>query len=240
MSAVEIKKIDTGKLPADGGKKYNRLVFEKSPYLLQHAENSIDWYPWGEEAFARAARENKPIFLSIGYSTCHWCHVMARESFTSEKVSEIINRHFIAIKVDREERPDIDAIYMKVCQMITGRGGWPLTVFLTPERKPFFAGTYFPVESDYGRPGLVDILESTVNLWNSDRSKVDESATKITALINERSIDRTVDKIDRQILEKLYRQLAGQYDQHYGGFGDAPKFPRPHQLMFLLRYWKRS
>ncbi len=241
VDGMEIKKVDTAKLPDDGGEKYNRLIFEKSPYLLQHAENPIDWYPWGEEAFARAVRENKPIFLSIGYSTCHWCHVMAGEAFTSAEVAEIINRHFIAIKVDREERPDIDAIYMKVCQILTGRGGWPLTVFLTPDRQPFFAGTYFPVESAYGRPGLVDVLESTVELWKSDRAKIAGNAAKITALINnERSVERDVDKIDAEILGKLFKQLAGQYDQQYGGFGESPKFPSPHQLMFLLRYWQRS
>ncbi|MEN8134826.1 MAG: thioredoxin domain-containing protein [Thermodesulfobacteriota bacterium] len=240
VSGMDISKIDLGKIPPDGGAKYNRLIFEKSPYLLQHAENPVDWYPWGEEAFARARRENKPIFLSIGYSTCHWCHVMAHESFASLRVAEILNRHFISIKVDREERPDIDGIYMKVAQIISGRGGWPLTVFMTPDRKPFFAGTYFPVESGYGRPGFVDIIESTIELWQSDQERLLGSAEKITGLINETAGKKEAGKLDESILVKAYQQFASIYDSQYGGFGKAPKFPSPHQLMFLLRYWQRT
>jgi hypothetical protein len=240
VSSMDISKIDLGKIPPDGGEKYNRLIFEKSPYLLQHAENPVDWYPWGEEAFARARRENKPIFLSIGYSTCHWCHVMAHESFESLRVAEILNRHFISIKVDREERPDIDSIYMKVAQIISGRGGWPLTLFLTPDRKPFFAGTYFPVESRYGRPGFIDVLESTIELWQKDQEQLLGSAEKITGLINQTASQKEVGKLDEAILAKAYQQFAGSYDSQYGGFGQAPKFPSPHQLMFLLRYWRRT
>lgn len=237
---MDIKKTDFGKLPPDGGEKYNRLIFEKSPYLLQHAENPVNWYPWGAEAFARAHRENKPIFLSIGYSTCHWCHVMAHESFASRQVAEILNRHFVSIKVDREERPDIDNIYMKVAQIIGGRGGWPLTIFMTPDRKPFFAGTYFPVESGYGRPGFVDILESTIELWKKNKDRLLGSAEKITALINETAAHKEAAKIDAAILDKAYQQFASSYDSLYGGFGRAPKFPSPHQFMFLLRYWQRT
>ncbi len=237
---MEISKIDLGKIPPDGGEKYNRLIFEKSPYLLQHAENPVDWYPWGEAAFATARRENKPIFLSIGYSTCHWCHVMAHESFESLRVAEILNRDFLSIKVDREERPDIDSIYMKAAQIISGRGGWPLTVFLTPERKPFFAGTYFPVDSGYGRPGLVDILESTIELWQNDQARLLGSAEKITGLINEKADSKSVGKLDESILDKAYQQFSTIYDPEYGGFGKAPKFPSAHQLMFLLRYWRRT
>jgi len=240
VNGVEIKKVDISSLPADGGEKHNRLIFEKSPYLLQHAENPIDWYPWGDGAFAKARKENKPIFLSIGYSTCHWCHVMAGESFDSKQVAEILNRNFIAIKVDREERPDIDAIYMRVCQMMTGGGGWPLTVLMTPERKPFFAGTYFPKESGYGRPGLIDILESTMELWRKNPGQLTESADKITGLLKEKSSSQAQKLPDRKILDGAYKQLAATYDSRYGGFGKAPKFPSPHQLMFLLRHWKRS
>jgi hypothetical protein len=237
---MDISKIDLGKIPPDGGAKYNRLIFEKSPYLLQHAENPVDWYPWGEEAFARARRENKPIFLSIGYSTCHWCHVMAHESFASLRVGEVLNHHFISIKVDREERPDIDGVYMQVAQIISGSGGWPLTVFMTPERKPFFAGTYFPVESRYGRPGLLDLLESTIELWQNDQERLAGSATKITDLLNEKAGQKVAGKPDESILTKTYQQFTKIYDSDFGGFGQAPKFPSPHQLFFLLRYWQRS
>ena len=240
VSGMDISKIDLGRIPPDGGEKYNRLIFEKSPYLLQHADNPVDWYPWGEEAFARARRENKPIFLSIGYSTCHWCHVMAHESFVSLRVAEILNRDFISIKVDREERPDIDSIYMKVAQIIGGRGGWPLTVFMTPDRKPFFAGTYFPLESGYGRPGLLDILGSTIELWQKDRDRLLGSAEKITGLINQTAAKKAPARLDESILAKAYQQFTTTYDSEYGGFGKAPKFPSPHQLMFLLRYWQRT
>lgn len=237
---MNINGIDLAKLPADGGEKYNRLVFEKSPYLLQHAENPVAWYPWGKEAFTRAQKENKPIFLSIGYSTCHWCHVMAHESFASQRVAEILNRNFISIKVDREERPDIDRIYMKAAQIMSGGGGWPLTIFMTPDRKPFFAGTYFPEESKYGRPGLIDLLESTIELWRKDQEKLAGSATKVADLITAKAGARGVGKLDISILAKAYQQFSDIYDSHYGGFGEAPKFPSPHQLMFLLRYWRRS
>lgn len=235
-----ISKVDTGRIPPDGGDKYNRLIFEQSPYLLQHADNPVDWYPWGDAAFALAKREKKPIFLSIGYSTCHWCHVMAHESFANKQVAAILNRDFIAIKVDREERPDIDSIYMKVAQLIGGNGGWPLTILMTPDRKPFFGGTYFPVESGHGRPGLIDILESTIELWQKDRDRLLGSAEKITGLLTEAVGERVTGAIDGAILVKGYQQLVGGYDDLYGGFGKAPKFPSPPQLFFLLRYWRRT
>lgn len=162
----------------------NRLYKEKSPYLLQHGENPVDWYPWSEEAFQKAEQEDKPVFLSIGYSTCHWCHVMAHESFEDQEVAEILNREFISIKVDREERPDIDAVYMSVCQALTGSGGWPLTIIMTPQQKPFFAGTYFPKKGTYGRMGLTDLLEHVAFLWKGNREELIEAGNEITAAIN--------------------------------------------------------
>jgi hypothetical protein len=227
-------------IPADGGEKYNRLIFEKSPYLLQHAENPVDWYPWGEEAFAKARREDKPILLSIGYSTCHWCHVMAHESFESERVAEVLNRKFVSIKVDREERPDLDNLYMKVVQLISGRGGWPLNVLMTPDRKPFFGGTYFPPESGYGRPGFIDILESTSALWQNERDRLLGSAAKLTAIISDMAVGDATGQLDSAIFDQAFRLFSETYDAAYGGFGKAPKFPSAHQLMFLLRYHHRS
>jgi|WetSurMetagenome_2_1015567.scaffolds.fasta_scaffold00774_7 uncharacterized protein len=220
-------------------KQYNRLIFEKSPYLLQHAENPVDWYPWGDEAFARAVNENKPIFLSIGYATCHWCHVMAHESFEDPGIADLL-KDFICIKVDREERPDIDSIYMSVSQMMTGRGGWPLTVFLTPEKKPFFIGTYFPKESRFGMIGLADLLPRITRSWQEQRSDLVESAEKVTSALQPVREPQQGTIQDISILEKGYEELTLLFDAHYGGFGPAPKFPSPHTLLFLLRYWKRS
>ncbi len=237
---MEISKKERATLPADGGDRYNRLIFEKSPYLLQHADNPVDWYPWGEEAFAKARREDKPILLSIGYSTCHWCHVMAHESFESTRAAEVLNRHFVSIKVDREERPDVDNIYMKVVQIISGGGGWPLNVLMSPDRKPFFGGTYFPLESSYGRPGFIDILESVIDLWRTDRERLLGSAEKITTLIRQKADRKTAGKLDSGLLEKGFSLFDASYDSDYGGFGKAPKFPSPHQLMFLLRYHRRT
>jgi len=241
VMAMRIDNIDTHVLPPDGGDHYNRLVFEKSPYLLQHAANPIDWYPWGEAALSRALAENKPIFLSIGYATCHWCHVMARESFENPEIAALLNRDFIAIKVDREERPDIDAIYMKICQEVTGSGGWPLTVLLTPERKPFLVGTYFPKESASGHPGLRDILTTTSQLWQSERTKLVASANQVVELVG--GGDKTSSSSalpGPEIFTRAAQQLAAGYDGQYGGFGQAPKFPVPHQYLFLLRRWQRS
>lgn len=213
----------------------NRLSKEKSPYLLQHKENPVDWHPWSEEAFQRARQEDKPIFLSIGYSTCHWCHVMAHESFEDEKVAEILNRDFISIKVDREERPDIDAVYMSVCQAITGSGGWPLTIFLTPEQKPFFAGTYFPKQGRYGQFGFVELLERVAYLWKNERQELLRAGNEITGAITQ-SQSSVEKKPDRMIVETAYNQLLRRFDRKWGGFGAAPKFPTPHNLLFLLRY----
>ncbi len=213
----------------------NRLTKEKSPYLLQHKENPVDWYPWGEEAFRKAKQEGKPIFLSIGYSTCHWCHVMAHESFEDEKVAEILNRDYICVKVDREERPDIDAVYMSVCQAVTGSGGWPLTIFLTPEQKPFFAGTYFPKHGRYGQFGLVELLERVAYLWKNERQELLRAGNEITQAINQ-SQSGSGQEPDRAIVETAYNQLKRRFDHKWGGFGTAPKFPTPHNLLFLMRY----
>ncbi len=220
--------------------KSNKLINEKSPYLLQHVNNPVDWYPWGEEAFQKAKKEKKPIFLSIGYSTCHWCHVMAHESFESQDVADLMNETFISIKVDREERPDIDKIYMTVCQMMTGSGGWPLTILLTPDKKPFFAGTYFPKESKFGRIGLIDLIKRVKSLWINNKDELLESAEKITFSLQNLSQESPGDKFNEKILKKTYNQLSSQFDSKKGGFSDRPKFPTPHNLMFLLRYWKRT
>ena len=213
----------------------NRLQEEKSPYLLQHAENPVDWYPWGEAAFQRAAQEDKPVFLSIGYSTCHWCHVMAHESFEDPEVAELLNRNFISIKVDREERPDIDAVYMSVCQTVTGSGGWPLTVLLTPDQKPFFAGTYFPKRGAYGRMGLTELLERVAELWRESRDELIQAGNDITTAIN-KSETQTGKEPSRKLADRAFSQLARVFDVKWGGFGNAPKFPTPHNLLFLMRY----
>ncbi len=213
----------------------NRLVKEKSPYLLQHAYNPVDWYPWGEMAFQKAELEDKPIFLSIGYSTCHWCHVMEKESFADTEVAKVLNEYFVAVKVDREERPDVDQIYMNVCQQLTGQGGWPLTIFMTPAKEPFFAGTYFPKEDKWGRPGLLNILTQLNNKWQTDRERLKEIGEKITEAI-QFSPREAEDKLTGETLRKVFKDSAGDFDVGYGGFGRAPKFPMPHRLMFLLRY----
>ena len=213
----------------------NRLNQEKSPYLMQHGENPVDWYPWSEEAFRKAAREDKPVFLSIGYSTCHWCHVMAHESFEDPEVADLLNREFISIKVDREERPDIDAVYMSVCQAMTGSGGWPLTIFMTPEQKPFFAGTFFPKYGGYGRFGLMDLLERVADLWKNNREELLRAGNQITAAINQEQTSNG-QKPNRSLVERAYGQLAQRFDHKWGGFGGAPKFPTPHNLLFLMRY----
>jgi uncharacterized protein YyaL (SSP411 family) len=219
----------------------NRLMHEKSPYLLQHAHNPVDWYPWGEEAFAKARRENKPIFLSVGYSTCHWCHVMAHESFENEEVAAIMNREFVNIKVDREERPDVDRIYMTFVQATTGGGGWPMSVWLTPDLKPFVGGTYFPPEERYGQPGFKKVLERIATAWKQDHDKIVEQGTKIVeALRQSQSAPPVEGKIDVSVLDAAYRQLDRTYDPKEGGFGGAPKFPRPVTLNFLTRLYARD
>ena len=227
------------RLPQDGGPEYNRLVFEKSPYLLQHAANPVDWHPWGEEAFQKAEEADKPIFLSIGYSTCHWCHVMEHESFEDLQMAALINETFIPIKVDREERPDIDRIYMSVSQALTGTGGWPLTIILTPEKQPFFAGTYFPKESRFQRTGLMEIIPKLAELWKNKRGELLESAEKITNYLKQ---NNTTDagELNKPVLDRAYRQLSDRFDSVQGGFGSAPKFPSAHNLTFLLRYWHQT
>jgi uncharacterized protein YyaL (SSP411 family) len=218
----------------------NRLIHEQSPYLLQHAHNPVDWYPWGREAFERAGQEDKPIFLSIGYSTCHWCHVMAHESFEDPEVAALLNQGFISIKVDREERPDIDQVYMAVCQMMTGHGGWPLTIVMTPERKPFFAATYLPSHTREGMPGLLDILPQLREVWKTRSGNIEEFTKEvIDALQAEESTPSNGDP-SPHLLERAYKALAREYDPLYGGFGTSPKFPSPHQLLFLLRIWYRG
>jgi hypothetical protein len=219
--------------------KPNRLIEEKSPYLLQHAHNPVDWFPWGDEAFQKAGAEDKPIFLSIGYSTCHWCHVMERESFEDEEVADILNKGFISIKVDREERPDIDSVYMAVCQGLTGSGGWPLTVFLTPDRIPFFAGTYYPKHSRYGRPGLIELLNMIREKWETDREQLEGLGKQISNIVEAQLGKSAPGEPGSELLHSCYRTMEKTFDPVYGGFGGAPKFPTPHHLLFLLRYWKR-
>ena len=215
----------------------NRLINEKSPYLLQHAHNPVHWYPWGEEAFSKAREENKPVFLSIGYSTCHWCHVMERESFEDEEVAKVLNQSFIAIKVDREERPDIDHIYMTVCQALTGQGGWPLSVFLTPEKKPFYAGTYYPKKSRWGRPGFIDLLKQIATKWTTERDQLIQTGEQIKNMIQPQLTLVNPGEITQATLRQAFDDFRERFDNRYGGFGDAPKFPTPHNLTFLLRYY---
>ena len=222
------------------GKNQNRLAYEKSPYLLQHAENPVDWYPWSEEAFEKAKKENKPVFLSIGYSTCHWCHVMAHESFEDPEVAKKINETFVSVKVDREERPDIDGVYMTVCQMMTGSGGWPLTIILTPNKEPFFAATYIPKETQFGRVGMLTLIPRIGELWLTQQAEVLSSANQITASLQNNTPGAPGEDVNETLLHLAYKQLLDRFDEHNGGFGSAPKFPTPHNLRFLLRYWKRT
>jgi len=215
----------------------NRLANEKSPYLLQHAHNPVDWYPWGDEAFEKAAREQKPIFLSIGYSTCHWCHVMERESFEDEATARVLNESFVPVKVDREERPDVDRVYMLFVQTSTGSGGWPMSVWLTPDRKPFFGGTYFPPDNRYGRPGFRAILEHLAKAWKDDRARILESgAAVVEQLAQYSAVARGNQVVDRAALDSAFFAFRRMFDARFGGFGPAPKFPRPSVLNFLLRY----
>jgi uncharacterized protein YyaL (SSP411 family) len=259
---------DLKKIPEDGGDKWNRLVFEKSPYLLQHAANPVDWHPWSQAAFTKAKAENKAVFLSIGYSTCHWCHVMEHESFENEDVAKVLNQSFICIKVDREERPDIDSLYMGIAQMLISRGGWPLNLFLTPEKHVFYAGTYFPKLSKlypngYEMPGIIQIAHQLGEMWINDRNKLESTAEKISdnyrkyhlgedskpELLSE--IETEIFNLDKnesseafhkeiqEISDKAFTQLNHQFDSKYGGFGPAPKFFSPHVYSFLLKYYER-
>ncbi len=228
----------------------NRLAHEKSPYLLQHAHNPVDWYPWGEEAFEKARRENKPIFLSVGYSTCHWCHVMAHESFENEEVAAIMNREFVNIKVDREERPDVDRVYMTFVQATTGGGGWPMSVWLTPDLKPFVGGTYFPPDDRYGQPAFKSVLERIATAWKQDHDKIVEQGSKIVDALREsqgaagssspQTGATSEGKVDAAVVDAAFKQFDRSYDPKEGGFGNAPKFPRPATLNFLTRFYARG
>ena len=220
----------------------NHLKNQTSPYLLQHAENPVNWYPWCKEAFERAETEDKPIFLSIGYSTCHWCHVMAHESFEDTEIAEILNQYFISIKVDKEERPDIDSIYMSVCQAFTGSGGWPTTIFLTPHKEPFFAGTYFPKTAGYGQIGLKELLLAIQEKWKNDRGELLKSAEEVLTFLRRRSVaHKSGDTaVQPQLISAAFEIFRRTFDKTYGGFGDAPKFPTPHNLLFLMQYYEKS
>lgn len=218
----------------------NRLIHEKSPYLLQHAHNPVDWYPWNDEAFEKAAREGKPIFLSIGYSTCHWCHVMEKESFEDPEVAALMNEVFVSVKVDREERPDLDHVYMAVCQILGGRGGWPLTIIMTPDKRPFFAATYIPREKRYGQTGMLELIPRIGDIWKSRRKEVLASAAGIHSALKEMEKDMPGQDLDVAVLDAAYAEFENRYDKAYGGFSPAPKFPTPHNLLFLLRYWRRT
>lgn len=217
----------------------NRLAQSKSPYLKQHAENPVDWYPWGEEAFEKAKAEDKPIFLSIGYATCHWCHVMAHESFEDEQVAELMNDAFINIKVDREERPDIDNTYMTICQMLTGQGGWPLTIVMTPNKKPFYAATYLPKQSHPNRMGMLDFVPAIQKAWESDRENVLQSVKKIEEGFSKSlDIGKGKGRLPDDLAKQTYEQLSKRYDSKEGGFSSEPKFPSPHNLLFLLNWYR--
>ena len=219
----------------------NLLSSEPSPYLQQHKNNPVHWFPWGDAAFAKASRENKPVFLSIGYATCHWCHVMERESFENEATAEILNTHFVSIKVDREERPDIDRIYMSAVQAMGGQGGWPLSVFLTPDRKPFYGGTYFPPVDAYGRPGFPTLLHRIADVWLKESEDVLHSADELAKYLQQpHSVDARNTVITPDILDKTFEQIAAGYDARNGGFGTGTKFPRPSVFHFLFRYHRRT
>src|SRR5262245_40117679 len=218
----------------------NHLASESSPYLLQHQNNPVAWYPWGLEAIGRARAENKPIFLSIGYSACHWCHVMEHESFENEPIALYLNEHFISIKVDREERPDLDQIYMNAVQIMTGRGGWPMSVFLTPELKPFFGGTYWPPTDRMGMPGFERILQAVIDAWQNRRgaavAQADELTRHLQAIGREEGIHQG---LRRELIDVAEAHLRRSFDFTHGGFGSAPKFPHPMDLQLLLRQWRR-
>jgi uncharacterized protein YyaL (SSP411 family) len=231
---------EIAKLPEDGGEDFNRLIFEKSPYLLQHARNPIDWRPWGDEAFAEAKRLGKPVFLSVGYTTCHWCHVMEHESFEDPEVAALINERFVAIKVDREERPDIDEVYMKVTEAMTGSGGWPMTVMMTPDKHPFFAGTYFPKESLAGRPGLKMVVTELHKAWVEKREEVESTALNISEQLGQMMSGSPGGDLDKTIFDTAFEQFASTYDSTKGGFSIRPKFPVPPNLSFLMRYHLRT
>ena len=225
----------------DGGELWNRLVFESSPYLLQHAANPVDWYPWGEEAFQRAKELDKPIFLSIGYTTCHWCHVMEHESFENDEVAGLMNDAFVCIKVDREERPDIDNVYMEVTQMMNNRGGWPMTVIMTPDKQPFFTGTYFPKTSRGRRIGMMELIPKVKDVWQSKRDSLITDAANLTKRLQRNQTNRTsAGEISTNVAHQAFNAFSNRYDEKQGGFGKAPKFPKAHDYSFLIKYWKQT
>jgi len=226
--------------PTPAHKHTNRLIDESSPYLQQHAHNPVDWYPWGDEAFERAKKQDKPIFLSIGYSTCHWCHVMERESFENEQIAKIMNEHFISIKVDREQRPDVDRIYMNAVTMMTGSGGWPLSVFLTPDGKPFYGGTYFPPKDSYGRPGFERVLLTIADAWKNKRQELIDSAGNLSELLKRPTGPVAKRKLSPEMLTDAFKYFKDRFDATNAGFGLAPKFPQPTNLSMLLGYWYRT
>ncbi len=233
------EELDT--LAADGGVFWNRLVFENSPYLLQHAANPVDWYPWGNEAFQIAKELNKPIFLSIGYTTCHWCHVMEYESFENAEVANLMNEAFLSIKVDREERPDIDNVYMEVTQMMNNRGGWPMTVIMTPDKQPFFSGTYFPKHSRGRRIGMMELIPKIHNAWINSRDSLKTDAANLTSRLQRNQLNRTSEgDISSNAIDRTFHDFQNRYDEKMGGFGNAPKFPKAHDYSFLIKYWKRT
>ena len=236
----EVSENDEKAVVPQGESEPNRLINEQSPYLLQHAYNPVDWYPWGEEAFEKARRENKPILLSIGYSTCHWCHVMEEESFSDPQVAALINEVFVPIKVDREERPDIDAIYMNVAMLMNGSGGWPLNVMMSPDQKPFYVATYIPKESRFGRVGMLELLPRVQEAWLNQNDSLLSVGDRVSDALNPMMSELPGDPLDSAILDAAADQFAIQFDPEYGGFGTHPKFPSPHNLLFLLRSWQRT
>jgi hypothetical protein len=241
QSALDLPMVSTGKMKSVAHKHTNRLAREKSPYLLQHAHNPVDWFAWGDEAFAKARDENRPIFLSIGYSTCHWCHVMERESFEDETIAAFLNAHFVSLKVDREERPDVDKIYMTFVQTATGAGGWPLNVFLTPERKPFFGGTYFPPDHGHGRPGFLQLLQQIHEVWETRRGEVAGAAADMHARLKAAALSAAAgaEPLTEDALKNAGEFFKRRFDPRHGGFGGAPKFPQPSVPSLLLRCAKR-
>ncbi len=222
------------------GTEGNHLAGQGSPYLREHAGDPVDWYPWSDEAFSKARKEDKPLFISIGYSTCHWCHVMQQESFKDPEVSKLMNDAFVCIKVDREERPDIDSTYMKVCQMMTRSGGWPLTIIATLDKKPFFAATYIPKESRFEMVGMVELIPRIEELWKNDRDSIEKNAESVAAALSKKSTSKSDAIIDESTLNKAFSQMSGSFDFDYGGFGEAPKFPMALNLLFIMRYWHHS
>ncbi len=221
-------------------RKPNRLIHEKSPYLLQHAYNPVDWYPWSDEAFMKAKAEDKPVFVSIGYSTCHWCHVMENECFDDEEVAKLMNGAFVSIKVDREERPDLDGAYMAVCQAMGQNCGWPLNVIMTPDKKPFFVASYIPKHSRFGLSGMMELVPQVQEAWRTRKSELESVGDDVKRRLEGFEKRLPAEEVGKDVLDDAYEQLTLRFDEEHSGFGDAPKFPTPHNLLFLLRYWKRT